>query len=141
MENPMRDILLDIHSGWRNIVILATIIVFLFFVYALATKRFTAKQETTALKIWTGVVDLQFLLGILLLIVTVIDDRYYDKLTGHWIVALIAVTVAHVPAIYKRLNGEPKAQTRRIMGAVLPIIAIVLIIVALSAIDRPIFGG
>ena len=137
----MRDILLDIHSGWRYVVILMTIMLILFFAYALATKRFTAKQETNALKAWTGVIDVQLALGLLLLAVTLIDDRYYDALTGHWIVALIVAVVAHIPAIYKRLNGEPHVQTRRIMGLALPIIVIVLILVALSAIDRPVFGS
>jgi uncharacterized membrane protein SirB2 len=137
----MRDIFLDIHSGWRYIVILATILLFFFFVYAMASKRTTAKQETNALRIWTGVVDVQLLLGIILLIITIIDGGYHGELTGHWIVALIAVTVAHVPAIYQRLNGEPHAQTRRIMGVVLPVIVIVLIAVAISAIDRPFLGS
>ena len=137
----MRDILLDIHSGWRNIVILMTLLVLFFFVYALASKRTTAKRETLALRIWTGVVDVQLTLGIVLLAVTLIDDRYYDDLTGHWILGIITAIVAHVPAIYKQLNGEPHALARRIMGVALPIIAIVTIIVGISAINRPIFGG
>ena len=137
----MREILLDLHSGWRYLVILATVLTLIYFVYALATQRFTAKQETTALRIWTGVVDVQLVIGVVLLALTVIDDRYYDNLTGHWIIGLIMVVIVHVPAIYKRLNGEPHAQTRRIMGAALPLISIVLIIVTISAIDRPIFGS
>jgi hypothetical protein len=118
-----------------------TVLVFAYFVFSLAKGRFTARQETNALRIWAGVVDVQLLLGIILLIITIIDGGYRGDLAGHWIVALIAVTVAHVPAIYTRLNGEPNAQTRRIMGIALPIIAFVLIAVAINAIDRPFLGS
>jgi heme A synthase len=137
----MIDFLLDLHSGWRYVVILMTVLLGLYFLYALRTARTTAQQEKRVLQFWGMVVDLQATLGILLLVSYLLDDRYYNHLTGHWITALIAVLLAHTPAIYQRLNGEPTTQLRRMMGCALPILFLVLVVVALSAIERPLVGS
>ena len=137
----MTDFFLHFHSGWRYVVIVVTVLVALFFVYALITQRTSEKQEKNTLRIWAGVMDLQLLPGILLLVNYLLNDKYYDKLVGHFSTAIIAVLIAHVPAFYRRLNGDPPALVRRLMGAALPVIVIVLVIVAVSAIDRPLFGS
>jgi hypothetical protein len=137
----MIDFFLGLHSGWRYVVILLTVLLGLYFLYALRTAKTTAQQEKRALQLWGMVIDVQATLGILLLVSYLVDDRYYNQLTGHWITALIAVVLAHTPAIYQRLNGEPPAQIRRIMGLALPILFMVLVIVALSAIKRPLLGS
>ena len=136
----MQDFLLEGHSGWRYLVILATIITALYFVYALATKNTKAKQEALVMRVWAIVLDIQLLLGLLLLVSYVIDDRYYGQLTGHWTLGIVAVFIAHIPAIFKRLNGEPSAQIRRMMGVALPIASFAVIIFGLAAIDRGLFG-
>lgn len=137
----MINFFLQLHSGWRYVVVLVTILLALYFLYALISKNTKAKQETTFLKIWTGVVDLQITLGVVLLVAHLIDNSkwYYDSFTGHWTTMVIAGAVAHVPAIFKRLNGEPSSQTRRIMGLALPIIFIIIIMVGLQAINLGIF--
>lgn len=139
----MEDFLFNFHAGWRNIVVLATILVLLFFVFALVTKNTQAKQERIALAAWAGVIDVQLALGIVLLVLYTLDDRYYGQLTGHWTLGVIAAFLAHVPAIYKRLNGEPNEQTRRLMGVGLPIAVFATVYFGLSALPSApgLFGG
>jgi|GEM_PF-4167096 len=136
----LQEFLLEAHGGWRYLVILATVGVMLFFAYALATKNTKEKQESTALKIWAGIMDMQLLLGLVLLIYYFIEGLHRAQLIGHWTLGIVAVFIAHIPTIYRRLNGKPNAQTRRIMGLVLPILAFLTIYFGLAAIERGLFG-
>lgn len=134
------EFMLEAHSGWRYLVILATFLVVLFFVYALATRNTKERQEKIALSAWAGIVDMQLVLGLIVLVYFLGDGRHYGQLVGHYTTGFIMVFVAHIPALYKRLNGEPSAQVRRIMGVVLPIVAFLLVWIGISAINRPLFG-
>lgn len=138
----MVDFIFNFHSGWRYLVIASTVLVALFFLYALATRQTSERQETLAMKIWSGVLDIQVTLGIILLLLYVFEvdnTAYYDKLTGHWVLGLVAAVVGHGAAIYERINGKLNPQTRRILGLVLPIAVFVIIFLGISAIDRGLF--
>lgn len=130
---------LQFHSGWRFLVFLVTLLTILFFAYALATKSTSAKRETTFLKMWAGVVDMQVTLGIILAALFIIDGRWYGALMGHVVMGMLIMVVGHIPAIYQRLNGEPSAQVRRIMGVALPIAVIVLAIIGILSIRDGVF--
>lgn len=137
----MVDFVYNLHSGWRYLVIAATIFVAVYFLYALTTKNTTARQETSTLRFWTIIVDTQVLLGIILILLYIFDDNYsvYSELHGHWTTMIIAMLVVHVPAFYRRFNGEPTVQARRIMGLVLPLVLFALVWMGLAAIDRGLF--
>lgn len=138
----MVDFIFNFHSGWRYLVILSTLLVALFFLYALATRQTSEKQENLALRIWGGLLDVQVTLGIILLVLYLLEvdnTAYYDKLTGHWVLGLVAGFVGHGAVFYKRLNGEPSTQTRRILGLALPIAVFVIVFLGISAIDRGLF--
>lgn len=136
----MLDLLLNAHSGWRYLVIFATLGMILFFAFALVTRQMRAEIEKRALLIWAIVLDIQLLLGLLLLIGYIIDGKHYGALVGHWMLGIVTVFLAHVPAVYRRLNGEPPAMIRRGMGLGLPILAFITIYLGLTAIDRVLFG-
>ena len=136
----MQEFFQEFHFGWRYLVLTTTVYVAVYFLFALITNKTHARSEKLTLQIWAGVVDMQLLLGIILLVIYLLDDRYYDRLTGHWTTMLIAVFMVHVPAFYRRFNGEPTAQVRRIMGLVLPIITFILVAIGLAAIDRGLIG-
>jgi hypothetical protein len=119
----MLDFLREAHSGWRYLVILATLLVALYFIFALVSKRTAAKQERIVLAAWAGVVDMQLLLGLILLVYYLVDGRYYAQLTGHWLLGFVTVFIAHIPTLYKRLNGQPSDTVRRAMGVGLPLVA------------------
>ncbi len=136
----MVEFFLQFHSGWRFLVILTTVLVAIFFLVALITNRTKERHEIVILKIWTGIVDTQFLLGIILVGVMLLDGKeLYRQLIEHITVGVFVVLVAHAPAIYKRLNGEPSTQTRRIMGLVLPVLMIIMVAIGISALGRGIF--
>lgn len=136
----MIDFLQEFHSGWRYVVIAFTVFLILFFIFALLRKNTRAKLETTLLKVWIGIVDLQILLGILLLGAYLIDGvELGGEIMGHIVLMLLASTAAHGMAIYQRFNGEPTEQTRRILGVVLPILTMILIYLGVSAIGRGLF--
>lgn len=137
----MFDFIFNFHSGWRYVVILATVLVAVYFLYALVTKATSENQEKVVLKWWGRFFDIQVTLGIILLLFYVLTDDYdyYGKLTGHWVMGLLASMVATSPTIYRWLNGEPSTQTRRMMGVILPIVVFIIIFLGISAIDRGMF--
>lgn len=137
----MEDFILQAHSGWRYVVIVATFGVALFFAYTLLAKPAAHKRERIALAAWGGVLDIQLTLGLILLALYVLDDKYYGALMGHWTMGIMAALVGHVPAFYKRLNGEPTTTARRVMGLVLPILVFLLVLGGLAAIEQPLFGS
>lgn len=137
----MIEFLQEFHSGWRYLVLLATLLAILYFAYSLFARSTSAAQDYRAYRIWVGIVDVQILLGILLLLAHLLDnsDWYYDRFTGHWTVMLLALLPAHGMTIYKRLNGEPTPQMRRTLGLVLPIIVLVLMVAGISALGIGVF--
>ncbi|MFP4321571.1 MAG: hypothetical protein ACLFTK_03885 [Anaerolineales bacterium] len=140
----MVDFLYEAHSGWRWILILGTVALAVFFAYALVTRQTTAPQETRALKLWAGIMDMQLLLGVLLAGVYILglDEgrSWYSALIGHLTLGILAVVAAHTPAIYSRLNGDPTPQVRRIMGLALPVIVFITMWLGVAAIDRSLFS-
>lgn len=136
----MYDFFLQFHSGWRFLVILSTVLVALFFLIALVTRQTKERQEVLILKIWAGLVDTQLLLGIILAGVMLLDGKeLYRQLWEHMTMGIIAVLLVHVPTFYKRLNGEPSTQVRRIMGLVLPIVIMAVVVLGILTIRNGIF--
>ncbi len=85
--------LLHAHSGFRYLVLLTGIIVIVYAAYGLATKSQYGKRMRILSGIFTGVVDLTVLLGLLVVIFT---DNFYPQLTGHIMMMVLAVVTAHV---------------------------------------------
>lgn len=130
------EIIEGLHSGWRFVVILATLLLFGYFVYALVTKPTPEKRESTFLKAWAGIIDTQILIGIILAIAHIIDGSFEGQFMGHIIIMLVVMVVGHGLTIYTRVQGTPNPQTLRLLGVGLPITAMVLIIVGLLALGE-----
>jgi hypothetical protein len=137
----MEDFIREAHSGWRYVVIVATFALALYFAYLLAAKPAAHKRERIALAAWGGILDIQLTLGLVLLALYLGNDKYYGALMGHWTLGIMAALVGHIPAFYKRLNGEPTVTARRVMGLALPILVFLLVLGGLAAINRPLFGS
>ena len=85
------------HSGLRYLVLLAALVAIVALAYALATGR--ASRATRVLPaIFTGLLDLQVLLGIAL----VIGGLMPDIVVGHLVMMVIALIVAHGASIHRR---------------------------------------
>jgi hypothetical protein len=137
--DSLLEFLLQFHSGWRYLVLLTTVLTMLYFAYALATGRTSPKQEGLILRIWPRFIDIQVTLGILLALLFIIEDRWYSALIGHIVLGLLASVLVNVPAIYKRLNGDPNDTVRRIMGVAVPLATLILIVIGILSIRDGIF--
>ncbi|WP_224243421.1 hypothetical protein [Hyalangium gracile] len=119
------------HSGLRYLVLLAGLVALAYFVSGLATKRPVGKGVRIIGSSFVGLLDLQVLLGILM----VAMGRYYPRLIGHIVLMLLAAAVTHVLLVINRKRPNP--------GYLLPLIAVlaalVLIVGGIMAIGRGVF--
>lgn len=104
--------LFQAHSGLRYLVLLVGLVALAYFVSGLATKRPVDKAVRILGSAFTGLLDLQVLLGIIM----VAMGRYYPRLIGHIVMMILAVAVTHVLLVKNRKRSNP--------GYVLPLIAV-----------------
>lgn len=126
--------LFQAHSGVRYLVLLVGVLALLACLYSVATGRpVRAAQGLTSA--FTGLLDLQILLGLGL----VIGGIFYDALVGHLVMMALAAVVAHVSSVRaKRAQDERKATMARLIGVGL---ALVLIVGGIMSIGRSVIGS
>ena len=131
----MRQMLFYAHSGVRYMVLLAAIVAVAQLAQATLRGLPFGRASRTAMSVFTGLLDLQVLLG-LLLVATV---PFYGMLAGHIVMMFAAALVAHGAVITNR-NRPPERQSNGLLlaGA---IGAIVLIVLGIMAIGRPLLGS
>ncbi len=126
----MVDFFLNFHSGWRYLVLLGTLMVFAYFVYALVSSA-DSKRDKLVMTVWAILVDIQVLLGLILFVLYIFDDAYEIKgqQIGHLFTMLLLVSpTVHFYSIYSKRNPNADLKRLRMIGAVTPIVALVLII-------------
>lgn len=125
------NILFHAHSGLRYLVLLAGLVALAYFVSGLVAKRPVGKGVRVLGAIFSGLLDLQMLLGL----VMVAMGRYYPRLIGHIVLMVLAVGVTHALLVINRKRPNP--------GYLLPLIAVVaalvLIVGGILAIGRGVF--
>ena len=120
------------HSGVRYLVLIAAAAAVVY----LLVGMFRGGQYDKVAKILTaayiGLLDLQVIAGVILYVLI----PSYPQLLGHVVMALAAVTVAHVANIMNKRRDEPS------LGIALAGVVISLILIAggIMAIGRPIIG-
>ena len=102
------------HSGLRYLVLLAGLVAAVFFAVGLAQKRPVTRAVRVMGAVFSGLLDLQVLLGLVL----VLMGRYYPALIGHIVMMLAAVAVVHILLVKNRKRPQP--------GYALPLVAVVL---------------
>jgi hypothetical protein len=121
------------HSGLRFLVLLAGLGALI----ALAIGGFTGRPVRAARGLtaaFTGLLDLQVLLGLAL----VIGGIFYGALMGHLTLMLVAAVAAHVAGVRARKAGDERQANRlRLIGVAVALLCIVL---GVAAIGRGIFG-
>lgn len=133
----MREFFLNFHSGWRYMVVLMLVIMFVFYLYEYLTK--TSRKEERFIDLGFGMaIHIQIGLGILLLIFDIIDGLFEMREMGHIVLMFLLLPLAIVYS--KRVKIAPPA-IHHMLGLAMPIISIIIIFVALMAIDRPLFGS
>jgi hypothetical protein len=125
------NILFHAHSGLRYLVLLAGLVALAYFVSGLVAKRPVGKGVRVLGAIFTGLLDLQVLLGIVLVAL----GRYYPRLIGHIVMMVLAAAVTHVLLVVNRKRPSP--------GHLLPLIAVALALALIAggimAIGRGVF--
>lgn len=131
----MRGMLFYAHSGLRYLVLLAGSITIAWLGYAVATRRPFDATARRMMAAFTGVLDLQILLGLLLLF----QIPFYGALSGHLVNMIAAVVVAHAAVIYNRSRPESQQSAAILLGGA--VIAMLLVLGGIMAIGRPILGS
>ena len=116
------DILFHAHSGLRYLVLLAGL---LSLAYSL-TRAFTGdhwdRPGRVFLSIFVGVMDLQVVIGLVLVFVR----AFYPALWGHLAMMILAAVIGHVAlAINKRRAPERQSHWLAVVGSAVPLILIV----------------
>jgi hypothetical protein len=88
--------------------------------------------ERTAMTVFVGLVDVQVLLGLLLLLTW----PYYPALVGHIVLMVLAAAVAHGGSLLARRRGPERSGSPVRLAAV--VLALVLIVGGIMAIQRPV---
>jgi hypothetical protein len=99
------------HSGLRYLVLLAGLVLVAYCLFGLATRRPYTKAVRILGAVFSGLLDLQILLGLVL----VLTWPWYPALIGHIVMMLLAAGVAHGALVVNRKRAQP--------GLVLPLVA------------------
>ena len=121
------------HSGNRYLVLLAAAVALAVLLYGSLTHKPYGRGARISTAAFTGLLDLQFLLGVILVAL----GRFYGALIGHIMMMLLAVAVAHGTSVMARKRTDHRqAHTLALVGVVL---ALVLIWGGVSSIGRTLF--
>jgi heme A synthase len=125
--------LYHVHSGLRYLVLLAAIAAVIALLYARESGR-VGRATRILPAVFTGLLDLQVLLGIGL----VLGGLMPDIVVGHIFMMIPALVVAHGTSIWaRRSTDERRALGIRFGGIML---ALLLIIVGIMALGRSVIG-
>ncbi len=123
--------LFQAHSGLRYLVLLAGLVALVYFASGLAMKRPVGKPVRILGAIFTGLLDLQAVLGLAMVAL----GRFYPQLIGHLAMMLLAVGSTHTLLVINRKRPNP--------GYALPLIAVLVALVLIAggimAIGRGVF--
>ena len=121
------------HSGLRYLVLLAGAAALVYFAIAFFSRRPDGKAGRILIAAFTGLLDLQILIGILL----VLGGIYYPMVIGHLTLMVLAAVVAHLASVRARRATDARAAHRtRLVGV---IVALALIVAGIAAIGRGLF--
>lgn len=125
------DIVFHAHSGIRYLVLLAGIVAAAYALVGWVRGRGYDRTGRLLGRIYVGVLDVQVLLGVVLLTAT-----YYPALIGHITMMVLAAGAAHGFAVaQKRRRAEARSFALQFTGLA---ISLLLIVAGILAIGRPI---
>lgn len=133
----MREFFLNFHSGWRYLVILALIIMFVFYLYEYFTKA-NRKEERIIDLVVSIILHTQVGLGILLLIFDIVEGLFEMREIGH---VFMMGLILPLTIVYSKRVKTATPEMHRTLGLAMPVVTFVLIIAGLAAISRPLFGS
>jgi len=126
--------LLSAHSGIRYLVLLLGLAVIGYAAYGLGTKRPYDQRMRMLAAAFTGVLDLQVLIGLAYLF----TSRFYPQLAGHLTMMVLAVAITHIVGVVQR--RRPPEQRTYGPHLVATLVVLAIIAFGIMAIGRPIVG-
>lgn len=127
-------ILYHAHSGLRYLVLLAALAALVAFGYSLSTGR-AARTAFALATTFTGLLDLQVVLGVGL----VIGGVFPDAAVGHLILMVLALGVTHASSIIGRRSTSERRELGIRLGGI--VLALVLIVVGIMALGRGVLSS
>lgn len=127
----MAEMLFEAHSGLRYLVLLAAVVAL---VAAGLDLRAAVPGRASAMtaRLFAGVLDLQVLLGVLLLLVR----PFQPRTIGHIVLMVLAAAAVHAAAVFARRRAPERAAGIRLAGVAL---ALLLIVAGVLAIRDSVF--
>ena len=114
--------LFQAHSGLRYLVLLVAVVVIALLFAGWSSRRAYGRQARVGMAVFTGLLDLQLLLGIVL----VAMGTWYGALMGHLVMMFLAVLAAHGLSAYARGQADPRrAHAISLAGVVLALLLII----------------
>jgi heme A synthase len=121
------------HSGLRYLVLVAGVVALIYFAFAFFSRRPAHRADRILMSSFVGLLDLQILLGLLL----VIGGIFYPMIIGHLTLMALAAVAAHLAAVRAKRALDPRtAHQIRLVGT---LITLGLIAAGISALGRGIF--
>lgn len=117
------------HSSVRYLVLLVALVAIGFALHGYFTRRAPGKGDRISMGVFTGLLDLQILLGIGLIAMGI----FYGALMGHLMMMILAAVAAHAASAMARRATDRRAHAIRLVGVAL---ALVLIVGGIMAIGR-----
>jgi cytochrome bd-type quinol oxidase subunit 1 len=127
-------ILFHAHSGVRYLVLLAALAALVILFAGWSGRKPWTKGARIATAAFTGLLDLQVLLGVLL----VTTGVFYPRLIGHITLMLLAAIFAHGLSVAARRAADDRRRYGLALAGVL--LALVLIVAGIAAIGRTPWG-
>jgi mono/diheme cytochrome c family protein len=117
------------HTGLRFLVLLAAAVALVYYALGVASKRPWTKGARVLGAVFTGLLDLQILVGVVLVLA---GGNWYPAMWGHVVMMVVAAAVAHVLLAKNRKRPEPGHQ----LPFVAVFVALVCIVGGIFAIGR-----
>jgi hypothetical protein len=131
----MIDVIFHAHSGLRFLVLLAAVVALLVQAMGVFGRRPYERPSRISMAVFTGLLDLQMLLGIGMVVL----GCFYGALMGHLLMMVLAIGAAHGCSAYARKQADGRrAHTVALVGVIL---ALLLIVGGISAIGRTPVGS
>lgn len=123
------------HSGLRFLLFLAGLLVVVWGVYGMVGKRPYDKVMARLATVFTGLLDLQILVGVAVLF----SRPFGTQVIGHFIMMLLAAAAAHgTGSVVRKRPQEEKTFAPHVVGAIL---ALAFVATGILALGRGVFAS